>query len=305
MKEFLLNTMLRKLEKSDAKEGQKLVSLMTEEEFKTEAAGIPHKKTLLHNMTQMEYCKAELFGSCVLGTLSLPVLKDRVEGRVRFGFYLSETRLYLVGDVDQLARLVGRMKENQFPEELSIPGFFCYLLNSWIDGDVIFLQKTEDALSALEEGLLEKIPDHFYKMLIPYRKDLMALHSYYYQLINLGVTIRSNTNQMLSDEECLVYGYFSDRAERLHSHVEALREYVLQIREMHQTQIQVKQTKTMNLLTVVSAIFLPLTLLVGWYGMNFIYMPELRWVFGYPGVFVVAVLIVCIEIILFKKKKLL
>ena len=61
----------------------------------------------------------------------------------------------------------------------------------------------------------------------------------------------------------------------------------------------------MNLLTVVSAIFLPLTLLVGWYGMNFIYMPELRWAFGYPGVFVVAVLIVCIEIILFKKKKLL
>ena len=93
MKEFLLNTMLRKLEKNDAKEGQKLVSLMTEEEFKTKASGIPHKKTLLHNMTQMEYCKAELFGSCILGTLSLPDLKDRVEGSVRFGFCLSETRL--------------------------------------------------------------------------------------------------------------------------------------------------------------------------------------------------------------------
>ena len=58
----------------------------------------------------------------------------------------------------------------------------------------------------------------------------------------------------------------------------------------------------MNLLTVVSAIFLPLTLLVGWYGMNFAHMPELQWQFAYPVVAVISVLIVVMEIIWFHKK---
>ena len=38
----------------------------------------------------------------------------------------------------------------------------------------------------------------------------------------------------------------------------------------------------MTMLAVISAIFLPLTLLAGWYGMNFAYMPELHWTYGYP-----------------------
>ena len=46
---------------------------------------------------------------------------------------------------------------------------------------------------------------------------------------------------MLTDDECQLFAGFSDRAERVHRHVEALREYVMQIREMYQLQIQLKQ----------------------------------------------------------------
>jgi magnesium transporter len=59
----------------------------------------------------------------------------------------------------------------------------------------------------------------------------------------------------------------------------------------------------MKIFTVVSVVFMPLTLIVGWYGMNFRDMPELTWKYGYPAVAVlcVAVVIVCIRY--FKKKK--
>ena len=59
----------------------------------------------------------------------------------------------------------------------------------------------------------------------------------------------------------------------------------------------------MTILTVVSTIFMPLTLIVGWYGMNFKYMPELDIPIAYPIVLIVSVLIVVISIIFFKKKK--
>lgn len=52
-------------------------------------------------------------------------------------------------------------------------------------------------------------------------------------------------------------------------------------------------------------IFLPLTLIAGWYGMNFRYMPEYAWKYAYPVVIVVSILIIIIEIIYFKKKKML
>ena len=87
---------------------------------------------------------------------------------------------------------------------------------------------------------------------------------------------------MLTDNECQLFAGFSDRAERVHRHVEALREYVMQIREMYQLQIQLKQAAAMRIPAVVSVIFLPLTLLVGWYDMNFEFMPELHFKYGYP-----------------------
>ena len=59
----------------------------------------------------------------------------------------------------------------------------------------------------------------------------------------------------------------------------------------------------MTVLTVVTTIFMPLTLIVGWYGMNFRYMPELNYEWSYPVVIVLSILIVVISLIFFKKKK--
>ena len=93
------------------------------------------------------------------------------------------------------------------------------------------------------------------------------------------------------------------RTERLQNHVQLLRENVLQLRELYQSQQDARQNKIMCILTVVTTIFLPLTLLTGWYGMNFSNMPELQWKYGYAAVIIVALVTVIGEIIYFKKKK--
>ena len=59
----------------------------------------------------------------------------------------------------------------------------------------------------------------------------------------------------------------------------------------------------MTVLTIVTAIFLPLTLIAGWYGMNFPGMPLLHWRYGYPVVVAVSLLVVAGLILYFKKKK--
>jgi magnesium transporter len=90
---------------------------------------------------------------------------------------------------------------------------------------------------------------------------------------------------------------------RRHDSAASLRDYTMQVRDLYHAQLEVRQNRIMTLLTVVTTIFMPLTLIVGWYGMNFRYMPELEWRFGYPVVIVVSIAVAVACLLFFKKKK--
>ncbi|MEG0615297.1 MAG: CorA family divalent cation transporter, partial [Oscillospiraceae bacterium] len=89
---------------------------------------------------------------------------------------------------------------------------------------------------------------------------------------------------------------------RLFTSVNDLKEYTAHVRNSYQEQVNINLNLTMKLFTVISAIFLPLSLIVGWYGMNFT-MPEFGWKFGYLGVILLSITIIGVTIALFKKNK--
>ena len=72
---------------------------------------------------------------------------------------------------------------------------------------------------------------------------------------------------------------------------------------MYQSQVDIKQNETMKILTVVTTIFFPLSLITGWYGMNFRNMPELHYPYSYFILIGICVLIFTAELWFFKKKK--
>ena len=90
---------------------------------------------------------------------------------------------------------------------------------------------------------------------------------------------------------------------RRHDSAVSLRDHTMQVRDLYNSQLEVRQNRTMTLLTVITTIFMPLTLIAGWYGMNFRYMPELEWPIAYPLVILVSIAIVVFCLILFRKKK--
>lgn len=75
------------------------------------------------------------------------------------------------------------------------------------------------------------------------------------------------------------------------------------MRELFQAEIDIRQSRIMKILTIVTTIFLPLSLVAGWYGMNFAYMPELSWKYGYPAVIVVSALVILICLLIMNKEK--
>lgn len=80
------------------------------------------------------------------------------------------------------------------------------------------------------------------------------------------------------------------------------REHLMALAEMLMAATAQRTNDIMKLLTVVSTIFMPLTLITGIYGMNFAFMPELNWPWGYPLVVSAMVAIVGIMLLLFKRK---
>ena len=93
------------------------------------------------------------------------------------------------------------------------------------------------------------------------------------------------------------------RTGRLREEAQLLREYCLQVRELFQAEIDIRQNRIMKILTIVTTIFLPLSLVAGWYGMTFVGMPERGWKYGSPAVIIVSVLVVLISLWIMKKKK--
>ena len=175
-------------------------------------------------------------------------------------------------------------------------------MESLIDGDTIFLQNYEQRLATMEESLTDTLPKELKLNVSTGRRELLLFQSYYQQLLDMFEILSENINHFFPEEYQVQFQRLISRADRLYDNTQMLREYAYQIREMHQAQIDIRQNDTIRILTVVTSLFFPLSLITGWYGMNFVNMPELQQPFAYFILAGLCTALVIGEIWYFKKK---
>ncbi|MEA4849516.1 MAG: CorA family divalent cation transporter [Clostridiaceae bacterium] len=175
------------------------------------------------------------------------------------------------------------------------------LLHRLTSIDNVVLKDIEARIALLEEQVMEDIRKDFTKEIIGLRKQLLFLKRYYEPLLDIAEGLEENENGLIEEGALKYFGVLKNRIERLNNNVLHLRDYVTQVREAYQAQVDISLNHIMKMFTVITAVFLPLTLIAGWYGMNFKYMPELSWVYGYPFVFVLSAAVAAISLIYFKK----
>ncbi|MDD7220272.1 MAG: CorA family divalent cation transporter [Clostridia bacterium] len=277
------------------------VSIMGMNEFRENKENYSHYKELLHSLGSIRYCKAEVFKNCIVGTLRIPQKNEKRIPLMTCGFYLTEKEILFIEDTGNLKQWLEKHLD-KFQDIQTSDQILLQILEQMIGDDILYLSHLEKELEKMEDTLLHSIPQDFFTILTKYRQKLSELNAYYEQLTAVSDLVQSNENHPIvrNPEQ---WNRFSLRTERLQNHVQLLRENVLQLRELYQSRQDARQNNIMCILTVVTTLFLPLTLLTGWYGMNFANMPELNWRYGYLTVIILAVLIVIIEIIYFKKKK--
>ena len=177
------------------------------------------------------------------------------------------------------------------------------LIDSIVDNYYILLDEIEDKIDELEEDIIindnesNPLPE-IYKL----RKELLLLKTAVWP-------IKEIVNELQKDYSLLTEPtriYLSD----LNDHVNQIMDYIVVYREMistmfdtHLSNMSNRMNKVMTTLTIFSAIFIPITFLAGIYGMNFNYMPELSYKYGYP-IFILLCFIISISMLyIFKKRK--
>ena len=201
---------------------------------------------------------------------------------------------YLQGIMDRLRKENGK----KTPEAMLYRLFQILVENDIHVLDVIYKQ-----LATLEEEIPKDNARFFLQKMYTMKHSIYQFFRYYQQLTELADDLMEWEGGFLDPGEMECFSRFITRTKRLADDMEIMREYAMEIWEIYQSQISIRQNDIMKILTIVTTIFLPLSLLAGWYGMNFEYMPELHWRYGYVGVLVAAVLIVTFSMILFRRKR--
>lgn len=176
---------------------------------------------------------------------------------------------------------------------------FCLFLH---DGDQ--LNHIEDGLAELETLVVNNTGrvKNITKELLSTRKTLLTLGRYYSAMFDMLEDLEENPNAIFTAEEIRRFRLHTNKADRLQGEINHLKEYATQVREAYQSQLDIQQNKVMQFFTVITSIFLPPTLIAGWYGMN-LAMPESKLPFTYPIAILVSIVSVCGLLVYFKRKK--
>ncbi len=85
--------------------------------------------------------------------------------------------------------------------------------------------------------------------------------------------------------------------------IETLRDILTEMLDLYLSSVSNRLNPVMKVLTIIATVFIPLTFIAGIYGMNFHYMPELEWKWGYPASLLLMLFIAIVMLIGFRAKK--
>lgn len=220
-----------------------------------------------------------------------------------FFFAIDEKGMIFIDDDGTAAGIVDMIIASKKWKAPCLERFIYDFLEGIVRDDLIELEKYEKRLDELEDRAVDGDLEDIMEELVDIRSDIQEYRTHYEQLIDLGQELEENENNFFASKKLRFFRLFIERVGRLQNLVSNLREHTLMIRDLYHSKMDEKQNRNMAYLTVIATIFTPLTLITGWFGMNFKYMPELDEPWAYPAVIGACLLIVGIIIFIFKKKK--
>lgn len=305
MRYYLLRETLVSCEPEDLRNGsgEQFVALLTPEEWQSERSRFDMGIEMEPDTGNVHNTKAEVNFDSLTGTFQIPDRERLTERCDRFAFALDEKGIVLIDESGKALEMIDAIRRTKRWRAPSLERFLYDFLEQIISRDLPIMERYESELDNIEDSILSGEERANLIRVNEIRSAVRELQVHYEQLIDMTQELEENENGFFREENLRYLHLFMNRMQRLHDAAASLRDHTMQVRDLYHGQLEVRQNHIMTLLTVVTTIFMPLTLVAGWYGMNFRYMPELEWRWGYVAVIAVSVVIVIVSLVFFKRKK--
>ena len=178
------------------------------------------------------------------------------------------------------------------------------ILDTVVDQNFILIDALDNAITSLEENLLASEPTQSSLNTIQrLKREIIVIRRHVSPVRELMAGLLRSESGLIEEKTHIYLWDVSEHAIRVIESIESYREILSGLLEIYISTVNNKMNEVMKVLTVFASIFIPLTFLVGIYGMNFEYMPELEWKWAYPALWVAFITIPAILLVYFKKKK--
>jgi magnesium transporter len=176
------------------------------------------------------------------------------------------------------------------------------LIDAILDTHIVVLREVEDEISEATEEIMDNPSNAAFRLIHSYRKELDKIRHYVLPLQEIVDSMELTESSLINQSTNTFLKNFRSHVTQVIARIDTLSNRITELRDIYNSSMSRKLDVTVRVLTVVTVIFAPLTFIVGLYGMNFQFMPELEHPFGYPAVLIIIFILASSMLIYFKRR---
>lgn len=211
---------------------------------------------------------------------------------------LKEKRGKLFNPVkERILKNIGKVRKRQ------VDYLFYLLVDSIVDNYYVMLEKLREKFEELEDTLIEHSGENYINEIHVIKRQVLTIRKYIFVLREEISNLISEEPEQISESNYKYLRDIQDHVNFVYESIETFREDQKSLLELNNSNMNNRMNQVMKTLTIVATIFIPLTFIVGIYGMNFQFMPELNWKWGYFSILGLMAFVSIIMIWFMKRKK--
>jgi len=182
--------------------------------------------------------------------------------------------------------------------------YLCYrLLDAIVDNYFVVLEVIGDRLEEIESEIIQEPQKKSIQKIHELKRELIYLRKITWPLREVINNFHRGEHALLNQSTKVYMRDLYDHTVQVIDTIETYRDWLSGLEDLYLSSLSNKMNEVMKILTMIATLFIPLTFIVGLYGMNFKFMPELEWRWGYPFVWGIMIILTVFMIVYFKKKK--
>jgi magnesium transporter len=177
------------------------------------------------------------------------------------------------------------------------------LLDAIVDNYFVALERLGEIIEDTEDDLVQQPTPNTLQAIHSLKKEAITLRRLVWPLREVISDMTRSETPLIQDSVNIYLRDVYDHIIQVIDTIEGFRDMVAGMLDIYLSSLSNKMNEVMKVLTIFASIFIPLTFITGVYGMNFAFMPELGWRWGYPAVLILMALAAVAMLIYFRRKK--